>query len=290
MQLIVNVNGEFLDIENARLSVKDRGFMYGDGLFETLRARRNSVFRLQAHMERLLKAAEELDIPLPISIQEIEKRIHQTLDKNELEDAIVRVQLTRGEDEPGLLPSPFTSATLVVVVRPYQPPPENFYSKGVSICTIPNSAAITSLSNHRIKTTNYLVNILLKKKAEERKCYEAIALTPQGFLTEGTVTNIFLVQNKAIHTPTLGPFVMDGITRRLIRETSRNEGISFNDRDLSHDEGFKANEIFLTNTGIGVLPVTSFDGQTVGDGSPGPVTCRIRESYLKIFDTEMGSC
>ncbi len=290
MQLIANVNGEFIDIEKASVSALDRGFMYGDGLFETFRARNNRVFRLQAHMERLRKSANELSIPLPSSLQKIIELIIQTLEKNNLENSIVRVQLTRGQGEPGLLRSSSPSPTLVIAVRPYHPPPETFYSKGVSICTVPDSASITSLSNHRIKTTNYLINILLKKKAEESNCFEAIALTPQGSLTEGTVTNLFLVKGNSIQTPTLGPYVMDGITRRIVREVCEREHFSFYENDLSREQGLRADEIFLTNTGIGILPVITLDGNTIGKGTPGPITRRIYSSYLKIFDTEMGSC
>ena len=289
MSLIAYVNGEFVDLNKARVSVLDRGFMYGDGLFETMRARRNRMFRLQAHMKRLVASAAELDIPLPCPIDKIEKLIYQTLEKNNLEESVVRLQLTRGESEPGLLYASSEKPTLVIVVRPFSSPPKAFYSDGVSICTAPDSATTSNFGRHRIKTTNYLPNILLKKKAREMNCFEAVALDSAGLLTEGTVSNIFLVKNKEILTPALGPYILDGITRSIVRDLCNLAGIPLKEMDLSKDFALEADEIFLTNTGISILPVSTIDGQQISKGEVGPVTRQISQAYLEIFDTEMGS-
>ncbi len=290
MSLIACVNGEFIELRKAQVPILDRGFLYGDGIFETLRARHNQVFRLRPHLQRLQSSAEELGIALPCSLTEIEKLIHQTLEKNNLNESVIRLQLTRGESEPGLLPASTETPTFVIVVRPFTPVSEKFYSDGVYICTFPDSASATSLGERRLKTTNYLVNIMLKKKAEEMKCFEAVALDSKGHLTEGTVSNIMLVKENAVTTPPIGKYVLDGITRRVVQEICKREKIDFREHDLSMQAARDADELFLTNTGIGVLPVSQLNGKPVGSGKPGGVTGQLSRLFLKLFDTELGSC
>ncbi len=289
MTSIVCLNGEFLDITEARVSILDRGFMYGDGLFETMRARRTGVFRLGLHMTRLEASAAELAIPLPYPVSSLENLVHETLEKNALEDSIVRLQITRGESEPGLLPSRSMEPTLVIMVRPFQSLAETLYSTGVSVCTVPDSAASTGLGSQRLKTTNYLTAIQLRVEAEKRECFEAIALDSSGKLTEGTVSNIFLVKGGVVSTPRLNKFILSGITRQVIREICSEEKISFLEEDVLIDSAREADEMFLTNTGAGVLPVAKLDTKMIGKGVPGPVARQLSDRYLNIFDTEMGS-
>ncbi len=290
MTLIAWVNGEFVPLQKARISVMDRGFMYGDGIFETLYARGNQIFRLEGHLNRLENSALDLHIPLPCPKNEIGDLIQETLSRNDLKEAMVRIQITRGEGPPGLLFPETARPSLVIQVRSFREVPPSLYNEGVPVCTVPASAIRISLLNQQAKSCNYLSNILMRNRAREAGCFEALFLDSQNRLTEGTTTNVFIVRDNRIKTPPTGEYVLNGITRRVVFEICAEQNFEIEEKPVTLPDALDADELFLTNSGVGVLPVNTIDQQKVGNGKPGNLTEELTRSYFKIVDSELGSC
>ncbi|MFQ5481412.1 MAG: aminotransferase class IV [Nitrospinaceae bacterium] len=290
MTSIIYVNGHFLDEREACVSVLDRGFMYGDGLFETLRVYRGKVFRIGDHLTRLYKSAAHIFLDITESQAKLEAILYEVLKRNGLKDALVRVQVTRGPGPVGLsLPDP-PFPTLVVHARPLPPVPERSHREGVNICLFHSSAARISEVMHQVKSTNYLSHILVKKLAADRGCQEGIFLDDQGHLCEGTTSNLFMVKDGMLKTPELNEYVLAGVTRQVILEVASGCQIPFRERALTARDLYAADEVFLTSTGIEVLPVCQVDDVLIGAGGPGEITRTLHQQLLKMIEAEHGSC
>lgn len=287
MEPIVYLNGKFVALVDARVSILDRGFCYGDALFETLRAYAGTIFRLDSHLDRLERGAKSIFLELPEPRGKLEEILYLTLEKNKCPDAVIRLTVTRGEGQPGKLWQTDYSPALSVHVRPHTAPPEEWYRNGVPISLIPDSASKIGGLAGKIKSANYLSQILARKQADDRQSAEGIMINEHGEVCDGTISNIFLVKDGEVLTPAVNGYVLAGVTRQVVLELAAKAGTPASEKTVSPEEILNADEVFLTNTGWELLPVTRIDGNTVGSGQPGPLTRALRQEFRKSVEAEI---
>jgi len=281
---IVYINGLFWAIDKATISVLDRGFTYGDGLFETMRSYSGKIFRLERHLDRLFRSARSIFIDLPMTKNEIRSAINASIEINKLSNSIVRLTITRGEQDPGLNIDYSALPTVVILVRPTKVISKNVYKKGIGIKLYEKSAIRTQGISDQIKSCNYLSNILLREKAIKDGFFEAILLDNNNNATEGTISNIFIIKNNQLKTPSLNEFVLSGIIRKAILDICRANNISFKETAITEKDLYEADEIFLTNSGIEVLPVSNINHRKLKDINSNSMTTRIHTLLLKTFE------
>jgi branched-chain amino acid aminotransferase len=279
--MLVYVNGHFIPKEAASVSVFDHGFLYGDGIYETLRAYHGKLFLLSKHLSRLKHSADAISLKLPLPLDKIGEALCETLNVNKLTEAYVRIHLSRGPGEIGLDPALCHAPTMIIVTRPFKDYPAEFYEKGVAV------AVVTTRRNHPlaispvIKSTNFLNNILAKIESLKSGAYEGIMLNWEGDVAEGTISNIFTVKHGVLYTPDLDTGILEGVTRDLVLHLARKDRIPARETRLKPHDLTGADECFITNTTVEVLPVTRVDGNIIGNGKPGPVTTALREAYQR---------
>jgi branched-chain amino acid aminotransferase len=281
---IVYINGLFWTIDNAKISVLDRGFNYGDGLFETMRSYSGKVYRLECHLDRLFQSARSIFIDLPMTKNEIRSAINVSIELNKLSNAIVRLTLTRGQQESGINIDYSAPPTVVIIARPAKVFKNNVFKKGVGIKLYKNSGIRIQGIPNQIKSCNYLSNILLREKAIKEGCFETILLNHDNNVTEGTFSNIFIIKNKELLTPRLNEFILNGITRQAILDICKKNNIPYKEDTIIEKNLYEADEIFLTNSGIEILPVAHINHRKLKNVIPGPITKRIRFMLLKSFE------
>lgn len=270
MKDIVYLNGKFLPEEQAKISISDAGFLYGDGLFETMRAFQGRIFRLEEHLERLFSAAKVIGLKIPSSLEKLKKIVLTAVEKNIFSDAYVRLTVTHGERGNS------TIAVLVKDFRIYAP------KKSTWNCVIVQSIRQNEFSPlSRIKSLNYLPMLLARKEAESKGADEGILLNTKGEICEGTRTNIFVAEERYLYTPPIESGCLPGITRKAVLEVAQKLGLKVEEKKLKIEDLKKAKEIFLTNSLIGVMPVTKIDQQIISNGRPGPWTLKIKQTYLE---------
>lgn len=282
MSDIVYLNGSLVPRSQARISALDYGFLYGFGLFETMRAYEGRVFRLDRHLNRLARSAEVLGLPLPAT--DLRSAVTDTIQANQLGDARVRIAVSIGEG--GMVPDPSTcdQPTVLIIAGHYQPYPEQVYEKGFR--AIVSSIRRNSQSPlSRLKSANYLESMLARQEARAAGVDEALCLNEKGLLAEASMSNVFLVTRGTLRTPGPESGILPGITREVILELAPSLAISTLEDDVRQDELFQAQEAFLTNSLIEVMPLTEIDGKTVGSGRPGPLTQRLAAAYKKLVMT-----
>ena len=288
MEPIVYLNGKFIPLSQAKVSILDRGFCYGDALFETLRVYSGKIFQVDQHLDRLEHGAKSIFLNLPESRERIQEILYETFNRNQGSDAVIRLTVTRGEGTLGKLWQTDTSPTLSVHVRPYNEPPDEWYRNGVPISLIPNSAAKVGGVQEQIKSANYLSHILARKKAEAQNSVDGIMINEHGEVCDGTISNIFVVKNEALSTPAPNGYVLAGITRQVILKIASKMGTVCKERTMTTQDVFQGDEVFLTNTGWEILPVTRIDGKVISSGQPGPLTQTLRQEFRKFVDAEIG--
>jgi branched-chain amino acid aminotransferase len=281
---IVYINGLFWTIDNANVSVLDRGFNYGDGLFETMRSYSGKVYRLECHLDRLFASSRSIFIDLPMTKNEIRSAINVSIELNNLSNAIVRLTVTRGQQESGINIDYNAPPTVVIMARPVKVIKNNVFKKGVGIKLYKNSGIRIQGIPNQIKSCNYLSNILLREKAIKEGCFETILLDHDNNVTEGTFSNIFIIKNKQLLTPRLNEFVLNGITRKAILDICQENNIPCKEDTIIEKNLYEADEIFLTNSGIEILPVAHINHRKLKNIIPGPITKRIRFLLLKSFE------
>ncbi|GAN32386.1 MAG: aminodeoxychorismate lyase [Candidatus Brocadia sp. AMX2] len=278
MPSVIFLNDKIVEEAEGYISTQDRGFLYGDGLFETLRAYSRKPFRLEDHVARLSNSSKHFDISFHYPSQEIRQIIEQLLFRNGLQDAYIRMTLSRGSGTHGLIPTGTYSPTFVIHTKPLVPYPAALYKTGVSLGTSPIRRSITCpLSTH--KTLNYLTNYLVKKEAVEKGFHDAILLNTNGHVTECVVSNLFLVERGTVITPSLKANILPGITRKIILELCKENGIHASEDIFGLERVLAADEVFLTNSLMEVMPVSQINGQTVGRLVPGTVTSFLHVKY-----------
>ena len=287
---IVYINGLFTPLCNAQVSIQDRGFCYGDGLFETLRASKGKIFRLEHHIDRLFRSLPQIFIDLPMTRFELMSVIQDTLARNSHKEAVIRLTVTRGETQSNIQIDTDIPPTLVVNIRAYTPLSKAAYKKGIKIMLFQERASSTNVLKRRLKSCNYLSNTLIKKLSNERGFMEGVVVDPDFGVTEGTTSNVFIVSQGVLKTPPLSPFVLDGITREVVIEIAKEHKIPFLEAHITLEELLKADEVFITNTGIEIVPVTQIDTQPIGNKKPGILTEFFHDEFLKCVEAEKNTC
>jgi len=280
------LNGSFVNLNQAKISVFDRGFLYGDGLFETMRAYWGEVFRLEDHLDRLFRSAKEIDLSFSYTRKELKNIIKRILKINSLSEAYIRLTLSRGVSEPGLISESKSSATLVIVARKFKPLSPSKYRKGWRATIVElrqNQASPVS----RLKSLNFLNNILARKEAKAKRVDEGILLNTVGDVTEASTSNIFLVKRDSVITPREESGLLPGITRGVVLELATSLGLKAHKRRISLNDLMGVEEAFLTNSLIEIMPLVEIDGRPISNGKPGVVTRRIYKAYKTLVKREI---
>jgi branched-chain amino acid aminotransferase len=286
MALQVWIDGQYYDKDNARISVWDHGLLYGDGIFEGIRAYRGRVFRLEEHLERLYRSARSVLIEIPMPLPEMAERVLDCVRRNHLVDAYIRLLVTRGVGDLGLDPRKCRRASVVIIADRISLYPPETYEAGLKLVVAGTRKNAVDALNPRIKSMNYLNNILAKIEAIQAGVAEAVMLDRNGFVTECTSENIFMVRDGVLFTPTPVVGILEGITRGVVMEMARSRGTRVEEAFMTTHDLFMADECFVTGTGAEILPVVEISGRTIGDGSPGPVTRELLGAYRDMTRTE----
>jgi branched-chain amino acid aminotransferase len=282
----VYINGKLFDKSEAKVSVFDHGLLYGDGVFEGIRAYSGRVFRLQQHVDRLYESAKGIHLEIPIPREAMADAIRQTLASNNLLDAYIRVVVTRGAGSLGLDPRKTTDPQVIIITDKIALYPPELYEHGLKIITAATTRNHPNAVNPRIKSLNYLNNILGKIEATQAGCLEALMLNHKGELAECTGDNVFVVHRGQIHTPSADSGILEGITRAAVIELARAAGYAVIERTMDRLDVFKAEECFLTGTAAELIPVVECDGRIIGNGRPGPITRELRERFHALVREE----
>lgn len=282
----IHLNGRLVADSEAVVSVFDRGFLYGDGVFESLRSVGGGPFRLDRHLRRLQRSAQGIGLDLPMQPSELAAAVVELLEANHLRDARLRVTVTRGAGRPGEYAEAHGPATLVISASAFAGPDPALHREGVA-AAIPSRRQIPpEVLDPQIKSISRLSSVLARREARDRGAFEAILLDSLGNLTEGTVSNLFLVERGGLRTPEAPSGGLPGITREAVIEIARAAAIEVVEEALPSRRLLAADEAFLTNTSWEVLPVVRVDGRPIGSGMPGPVARRLLASYRELLGRE----
>jgi branched-chain amino acid aminotransferase len=275
----IYLDGRYCDEESAKVSVFDHGLLYGDGVFEGIRAYNGRVFKLKEHIDRLFYSAKAILLNIPMSHSAIMRATIETCRKNKIRDGYIRLLVTRGVGTLGLNPKRCKRGSVIIIADKIQLYPQSFYKRGLDIITVPTTRNLHSALNPAIKSLNYLNNILAKIEANNAGCEEAVMLNAEGYVAECTGDNLFIVKGGELFTPPLSAGALYGITRQTLIDLAREMGHPVSDPDLTRYDLFNADECFLTGTGAEIVPVVKIDGRSIGTGKPGPVTRRLVMEY-----------
>jgi branched-chain amino acid aminotransferase len=275
----IYIDGRFKGEKEARISVFDHGLLYGDGVFEGIRAYHGRVFKLKEHIDRLFYSAKAILLKIPLSHAAMMKAVVDTCRANRIRDGYIRLLVTRGIGTLGLNPNRCKKPSVIIIADRIQLYPEELYKRGMEIVTVPTTRNLHNAVNPAIKSLNYLNNILAKIEANIAGCEEAIMLNAEGFVAECTGDNVFLIKSGQLFTPPLSAGALYGITRGVVMELARKEGMTVGEPNLTRYDVYNADECFLTGTGAELIPVVRVDGRVIGTGKPGPVTRRLVRRY-----------
>jgi branched-chain amino acid aminotransferase len=285
MDPIVYLNGEFIEASTATISIFDGGFLHGAGLFETMRADHGRVFRLQPHLERMVASAEVLGLPIGLDVLPAAKDFDKLIADNSLRTARLRMTVTVGSMHPSDVAADRPALTVCVTASPLPAYPPELFRHGMKVMiTMYTQSTTDPLTGH--KTTNYLPRLLALRKAREFNCGEALWFTPQNYLTEGCISSVFVVKDNAIATPPLDTPVLPSVTRSAVLEIAQREGIEHHEKTLDINDVLGADEVFITNSSMQIVPVCSVEKTDIGEGKPGPMAARLRQLYIDLVDQE----
>jgi len=276
------IDGHIVDGKDARLSVTDHGLLYGDGVFEGMRAYNGRMFRLEEHLRRLQVSARALALGIPGGIDQVRDVVLQTVAATGSPDAYIRLLITRGEGPLGVDPTICPQPKLICIVDTVDLFPPERAARGVEIVTASLRRPSADVLDPRIKSLNYLNNVLSKGEAKRRGADDALLLNQQGAVCECSGANVFVVQDGSVATPPVIDGALDGITRRVILEICAEFSIPARERTLGRIDFFAADEAFLSGSGARIVPIRSLDGQTIGEATPGPLTRRITEAFFAL--------
>jgi branched-chain amino acid aminotransferase len=275
----IYIDGKFFSERDAKVSVFDHGLLYGDGIFEGIRAYNGRVFKLREHIDRLFYSAKAILLKIPISHAAIMKAVVETCRANKIRDGYVRLVVTRGPGTLGLNPNRCKKPCVIIIAGKVQLYPPELYAKGMEIVTVATTRNLHSALNPAIKSLNYLNNILAKIEANQAGCEEAVMLNADGYVAECTADNVFVVKEGQLFTPPLSAGALYGITRRTVIELAEEAGYKVSEPNLTRYDLFNADECFITGTGAEMVPVVKIDGRVIGNGKPGPVTEQLVARY-----------
>ena len=281
----VYINGKFHDKENAKISVFDHGLLYGDGVFEGIRVYNSRVFKLVEHVDRLYESAKTIMLNVPLSKGRLISDVLKTVRKNNLKDAYIRLVVTRGPGTLGLNPFKCLYPQIIIIADKIQLYPGAFYKKGLKVITVPTQRNRPEAMSPRVKSLNYLNNIMAKIEAVNSGVHEAIMLNSYGFVAECTGDNIFIVRKGVLLTPSIYMGVLEGVTRNTVMALARKHGIEVKQIVMSRHDVFNADECFLTGTAAEIVPAIECDKRIIGDGKPGSVTKKLMYLYKELTNT-----
>ena len=280
MSLLIYLDGAYVPKEKALISVYDHGYLYGDGVFEGLRAYGGRVFKLTEHLERLYEGAHHIMLNIPITLEEMAATTLETMRRNKLNDAYIRIVVSRGPGDLGLDPRKCSRATVVIIADKISLFPQEYYEQGLAVITAATRQRSSDTMEPRIKSLNYLNNILVKLEATHAGVMEAIMLNSQGYVVEGSGSNVFIVNKKReLITPPAFLGILEGITRNTVLALAGAEGITVREGIFTRHDLYTAQECFLTGTAAEIIPVISIDRRSVGAGVPGTLTRKLMDRF-----------
>lgn len=288
MDSIVFLNGKFIASSEATISIYDGGFLHGAGLFETMRADHGRIFRLQSHLDRMAKSADALGFPISLENLPTESDFQRLLDENKLETARIRMTVTVGSMHPSYVSSDQPALTVCVTAAALPAYPPELYRHGMSVMITKYTQSISDpLAGH--KTTNYLPRLMALRQAREFKCGEALWFTPENYLAEGCISSVFIVKDNVLKTPPLSTPVLPSVTRSAILEIAKQENIQHVETQLNINDILEADELFIANSSMQLVPVCSVEKKDIAEGKPGPMVTKLRELYSVLVDRECKS-
>ncbi len=279
MGLKIFLDGEFVEKDDAKVSIFDHGLLYGDGIFEGIRAYNGKVFKLKNHIDRLFESAQTIMLKIPMTKQEVISKVEETVKINNLKDAYIRLVVTRGKGDLGLDPAKCPKATIFIIADKISLFPDELYEKGMKVITVPTRRNFSEALNPRIKSLNYLNNIMAKIEAKNSGVIEAVMLNHEGYVAEGTGENIFIVKDQVLIAPPNYVGALSGITRQVVIEIAQKKGIVFKEILFCRHELFNADECFFTGTAAKIVPVVNVDGRIIGSGAPGELTKKFMAAF-----------
>ncbi|MGL4738542.1 MAG: branched-chain-amino-acid transaminase [Cellulosilyticaceae bacterium] len=279
MSRIIYLDGQFVPEEEAKVSVFDHGVLYGDGVFEGIRAYNGRIFKCEEHIDRLYAAAKAIMLTIPMTKEEMTNVLLETCRQNEIRDGYIRLVVTRGKGDLGLNPVSCPQATVFCIAGSITLYPEEMYEKGMPIITAAQRRNKATIVDPQVKSLNYLNNILAKLEANRAGVPEALMLNHDGIVAECTGDNIFIVRKGVIYTPPIHLGILDGITRNTVIDLARELGYEVRESEFTLFNVYNADECFLTGTAAEAIAVTNVDGRVIGDGVAGPIT----KALLKAF-------
>ena len=282
MSLKIYISGKLYDKEDAKISVYDHGLLYGDGIFEGMRSYGGKVFRLKEHLDRLWDSARALWLEIPISREEMAKAVNDTLATNGIKDGYIRLIVTRGAGALGLDPNKCSDPQVIVITDHIALYPKEMYQQGLSIITASTIRNHSAALSPRIKSLNYLNNIMAKIEGLQAGCVEALMLNAKGEVAECTADNIFIVRKGVLMTPPIDAGILEGITREVVIELAGQMSLAVQQIALTRHDIFIADECFITGSAAEIIPVVKLDSRIIGDGKPGPLTKKLTDRFHKL--------
>jgi branched-chain amino acid aminotransferase len=275
----VYIDGTYYEKEDAKVSVFDHGLLYGDGVFEGIRVYAGKAFLLEAHVERLFASAKAILLEIPMTYSQMTAAVNETIRKNETRSGYIRLVVTRGVGNLGIDPTKCPKASVIIIVGDIELYPQEFYARGIAIVSASSRRLPPDGIDARIKSLNYLNNVLAKFEALQAGCLEAVLLSRDGYVTECTGDNIFIIKAGKLLTPDTSVGALCGITRGYVMGIAAELGIACEERQLTRYDLYTSDECFLTGTGAEIMPVVSIDGRKIGDGTPGSRTRSLIEAF-----------
>lgn len=282
MSLKVYIDGQLYDKADAKISVYDHGLLYGDGVFEGLRVYSGKVFKLDEHLERLWNSAKAIWLQIPMSHEQLAEAVRSTVQANQIQDGYVRLVVTRGAGSLGLDPNRTSHPQVIIIADYITLYPAEYYERGLEIITVSTIRNHPAALSPRIKSLNYLNNILAKIEGLQAGCVEALMLNQKGEVAECTGDNIFLVSKGVLLTPSVDAGILEGITRAVVIELAREAGIVVREIPLTKHDVYIADECFLTGSAAEIVPVVKVDSRPIGAGKPGPITQQLHTRFHEV--------
>jgi len=280
--LKIYINGKLYDKEDAKISVYDHGLLYGDGVFEGIRSYGGKVFRLDEHLRRLWESAKAIWLTIPITRETMHQAVYDTLRANQIADGYIRLVVTRGAGTLGLDPNRTSDPQVIIITDRISLYPRELYEKGLEIITVSTVRNHPASLSPRIKSLNYLNNILAKIEGLQAGCIEALMLNTKGEVAECTGDNVFLVRDGKLFTPPTEAGILEGVTRQAVIELAEARKLEVRQTALTKHDVYIADEMFLTGTAAEVIPVVKVDSRVIGGGQPGPITRDLMERFHKL--------
>jgi branched-chain amino acid aminotransferase len=282
----IYLDGKYVTKEDAKVSVYDHGFLYGDGIFEGIRIYNGNIFKCKEHLDRLYDSAKSIMLDIPLSFTEMQAALVETVRRNELREGYIRLVVSRGPGDLGLDPRRSPKASVLIIVEQLSIYPEEAYLNGLKTVSVSTRRNIPDALNPKIKSLNYLNNILVKIQANLAGVGEAIMLNSQGYVAEGSSDNIFIVKRGSIFTPPCYCGALEGITRAAIIEICARLGYTVKEEPFTLHDVYVADEVFFTGTAAEVIAVREVDARMIGEGKAGPITTQLLKEFRSVVDID----